>query len=372
MKQDRNIHILPTDKPSRLHLESNGLKLSRLQYTLVTQHIYITSDEALPYDNSIFDSGAFYHRDPLGDVHIITKHTFKPNPHFCRRIILTTDQDLIKDGVQEIPDEFLEWFVKNPSCKSVEVKYSYPTIDDEGDGSISEGYWLLIIPEENKIYRECPNGCRGKLSYLISNNECLCSCGTKWNIETNKIIIPKEEPKQVCVQCDGNGETVFSGTYSSQKKCDVCNGRGYVSSETIKQAEEDLNLIKSLQEPIQETELDAYYRNGIGGAKQETTLEELAERLKGKELFKESNDRARETLSEIKSSEQETLEEYIKNYNELPNGGFKTYVGGYIDGAKWQAERMYSEEEVMEMFHNLSMHLPLHYEFLVKEQFKKK
>jgi hypothetical protein len=32
----------------------------------------------------------------------------------------------------------------------------------------------------------------------------------------------------------------------------------------------------------------------------------------------------------------------------------------------------YSEEEVMEMFHNLSMHLPLHYEFLVKEQFKKK
>ena len=41
-------------------------------------------------------------------------------------------------------------------------------------------------------------------------------------------------------------------------------------------------------------------------------------------------------------------------------------------GAKWQQERSYSEEEVMDMFHNLSMHLPLHYEFLVKEQFKKK
>ena len=34
--------------------------------------------------------------------------------------------------------------------------------------------------------------------------------------------------------------------------------------------------------------------------KQET-LEEVAEKLKGKELFKESNDRARQTLSEIKS-----------------------------------------------------------------------
>lgn len=35
-------------------------------------------------------------------------------------------------------------------------------------------------------------------------------------------------------------------------------------------------------------------------------------------------------------------------------------------------EEMYNEEEVMDMFHNLSMHLPLHYEFLVKEQFKNK
>jgi hypothetical protein len=35
-------------------------------------------------------------------------------------------------------------------------------------------------------------------------------------------------------------------------------------------------------------------------------------------------------------------------------------------------QKGYSEEEVMDMFHNLSMHLPLHYEFLVKEQFKNK
>ena len=40
--------------------------------------------------------------------------------------------------------------------------------------------------------------------------------------------------------------------------------------------------------------------------------------------------------------------------------------------SKFQQEKSYSEEEVMDMFHNLSMHLPLHYEFLVKEQFKKK
>jgi flavorubredoxin len=39
---------------------------------------------------------------------------------YCK-IILTTDGDLIKDGVQSIDDEFLEWFVENPSCEEVEV-----------------------------------------------------------------------------------------------------------------------------------------------------------------------------------------------------------------------------------------------------------
>ena len=43
-----------------------------------------------------------------------------------------------------------------------------------------------------------------------------------------------------------------------------------------------------------------------------------------------------------------------------------------VNALKVKLERSYSEEEVMDMFHNLSMHLPLHYEFLVKEQFKKK
>lgn len=37
-----------------------------------------------------------------------------------------------------------------------------------------------------------------------------------------------------------------------------------------------------------------------------------------------------------------------------------------------QDSTKYSEEEVMEMFHKLSMHLPLHYEMLVREMFKKK
>jgi hypothetical protein len=44
----------------------------------------------------------------------------------------------------------------------------------------------------------------------------------------------------------------------------------------------------------------------------------------------------------------------------------------FIEGTKWQEQRMYSEEEVMDMFDKFSMYLPLHYEFLVREMFKKK
>jgi hypothetical protein len=142
----KNIHVLPTEKPSRLCYDRDDNLLfapnAGFTYGDGKQHLYITSDEKLPYDSSIFNSGAFYHRDPVGDVHIITKHTFKPNPHFCKRIILTTDQDLISDGVQSIDDEFLEWFVKNHSCESVEV------VHHEVSLVIDDTIYKIIIPQE--------------------------------------------------------------------------------------------------------------------------------------------------------------------------------------------------------------------------------
>ena len=60
----------------------------------------------------------------------ITSYDFK--------IILTTNKLLIKDGVQAIDDEFLEWFVKNSSCKRVEIRY---TVDFNSKA-------VIIIPKE--------------------------------------------------------------------------------------------------------------------------------------------------------------------------------------------------------------------------------
>jgi hypothetical protein len=71
----------------------------------------------------------------------ITSYDFK--------IILTTDKLLIKDGVQAIDDEFLEWFVNNQTCESVEVEkvkiinYAFPR-------SVYDKYKIIIPSEEPK------------------------------------------------------------------------------------------------------------------------------------------------------------------------------------------------------------------------------
>lgn len=118
----KNIHLIATDKPSRLHSYKGVLNLAAGEFVaptivkndLINLNIYITSDEEIKVGDWYFNNTGsaiekLQNRLPSGGV-------------FCKKIILTTDQDLIKDGVQAIDDEFLEWFVKNPSCESVKVK----------------------------------------------------------------------------------------------------------------------------------------------------------------------------------------------------------------------------------------------------------
>ena len=67
-----------------------------------------------------------------------------------KEILLSTDTELQKNGVQAIDDEFLEWFVKNPSCEFVDVE-----VDEYRDTSISDtevfiDYKIIIPKEESK------------------------------------------------------------------------------------------------------------------------------------------------------------------------------------------------------------------------------
>jgi hypothetical protein len=80
-----------------------------------------------------------------------------------KKVILTTDPDLIADGIQAIDDDFLEWFVKNSSCEwvEVEIKPMFPM------------YSTFIESIDNPPFYG--------------------------NLE-RKIIIPQEEPKQETVE----------------------------------------------------------------------------------------------------------------------------------------------------------------------------
>jgi len=116
----KNIYILPTNKPSKLHLWTDEigtrLELCELEYshTRNTQHIYITNDEEIKEGDWI----AY----PNLKNWVPVKYLGGDLVGVEKKIILTSDQDLISDGVQAIDDTFIEWFVKNPSCERVEVK----------------------------------------------------------------------------------------------------------------------------------------------------------------------------------------------------------------------------------------------------------
>jgi len=155
-KTMKNIYVLPTDKPNRLYLFEERLILGDLVTVVfknsgaVNQNIYITSDEEIKEGDYVINSAALY----------VFQHYFAEGNLYkeCKKIILTTDQDLIKDGVQAIDDEFLEWFVNNPSCEDVEVDtYVHST---ENASTILYG---AIIPKE--IGFKVENGKRTKTFY---------------------------------------------------------------------------------------------------------------------------------------------------------------------------------------------------------------
>jgi hypothetical protein len=185
----KNIHILPTDKPSRLcyDKDDNLLFAPNAGFTVADgkQNIYITSNEEIKEDDWVYN--------------IASKTKFKATKHLIdllndpnvtlttnKKIILTTDQDLIADGVQAIDDEFLEWFAKNPSCESVEVEKTFVT--NSGLGHLEHA----VLNSDFKVLEVFAN--IPQYSYVVGRVTIL---NTYEYVTNYKIIIPQEELKQL-------------------------------------------------------------------------------------------------------------------------------------------------------------------------------
>jgi hypothetical protein len=144
----KNIHVLSTNKETRLFTSNSELTLAGYPVTTFKtgKHIYIINSEEIKEET--------YFLEPINNSVLKLKDNsdklIKSIFPTCKKIILTTDQDLIKDGVQSIPDDFLEWFVKNPSCEEVEVEDVYKTFLNGDKRSVSNfrNRYKIIIPKE--------------------------------------------------------------------------------------------------------------------------------------------------------------------------------------------------------------------------------
>lgn len=193
----KNIHVLPTDKPSKLFIiEGKIFKYHKPQQgdgiKIINVNVYINSDEVIRvgdwYINTFVSE-----REQIPQTHTEKKQLINHQKDYrfkyCKKIILTTDQDLIKDGVQSIDDEFLEWFVKNPSCEEVEVEKGCVLYDFK---------YKIIIPKEEPKQETLEEFINSQPYYGSCTTEYLegIEIGAKWQQEQDKNKYSEEDLKE--------------------------------------------------------------------------------------------------------------------------------------------------------------------------------
>jgi hypothetical protein len=335
----KNIHVLPTDKPSRLIIQNgNKLILGNEEYSIIEnrQHIYITSDEEIK-------EGDWHYNLALNSVE---KTTNFDNGLLQEKIILTTDGDLIKDGVQAIDDEFLEWFVKNPSCEEVEV-LRCPI----------EGLYTIIPKEEPRILTvEAFN--KAKISYKEPKTKCYCGhttycdCGPEQHVDFINSNID-EFDKALKLSKQETLEESFSNT-DIEPTIDENGNMHYDFKATMKQKQ-----IMSFGEYLERSKK-------LLKQNEKETFEEKLAKIVSKEPSKfwaESDERARireekkqhlidmmrndEELGLYDEPKQETLEEAVfRKYKRSILDKDSKLRNAFIEGAKWQQERLCDSEVI--------------------------
>jgi hypothetical protein len=166
----KNIHLIPTDKLSRLgrFIDTNNLFLRTTNDIPRGEdiNIYITSDEEIKEGDWVYSEtknkvckvtgvSKWSHKDDYS-IDLDNENYYIHNS-YGKKIILTTDQDLINDGVQAIDDEFLELFVKNSSCE--EPKPRHQQIIDAVGGEDRFRKIAGIKPKQEKLEQAAEKWC---------------------------------------------------------------------------------------------------------------------------------------------------------------------------------------------------------------------
>jgi hypothetical protein len=207
----KNIHILPTNQKSKIFFNHNK-GFEKYQFSkepfvngltnTSNQNIYITNDEEIKegiaeWGFDLYENKIFF---PVNNWKGLTKGRYK-------KIILTTDQDL--DGVQAIDDEFLKWFVNNPSCE--EVRTYLTKVLQSGNPTFYKDVYKIIIPKEEskqetleEAAERFANECNSYDAKLIADG---VEFGAKWQQENScehNYILTAEQGHRIikCINCN--------------------------------------------------------------------------------------------------------------------------------------------------------------------------
>jgi hypothetical protein len=150
----KNIFLISSDIPVRYYGNH-----------YVNQNIYITSGDKFVCDEYVTDGIEVIRASSklVNAQSLVDRRDWK-------KIVLTTDTKLIEDGVQPIIDNYLEWFVENPTCEEVEVIKEYFWEDT------FRGY-SLRLPKQGTVEEEPKCSCKVGEPY---NNTC-CKVHGKLN-----------------------------------------------------------------------------------------------------------------------------------------------------------------------------------------------
>jgi len=210
----KNIHVIATNKPIKnvgdlvkdqygdIHIftKNDGKEYGK---TTTKLNIYIASNEEIKEGDWVY--------------HYASHKMFKYDGNgLCvevEKIILTTDQDLIKDGVQAIDDDFLEWFVKNPSCEEVKVERTVNDYWKKLQLHYEFNYKIIIPQEEPKqeTLEEAAEKYWAKQPY----NQDAFEEGAKWQQER---MYSEEEVKDIVEQTI---EKFYKHRYSDKTKSEM-------------------------------------------------------------------------------------------------------------------------------------------------------
>jgi hypothetical protein len=206
----------------------------------IGKELFITSEKEIKEGDWVLNT----------NTNSIAKYTGHGSMDWWVKIILTTDVDLIKDGVQAIDDEFLEWFVKNPSCEWVELDVDL----SKHNGQFQTKYgWKIIIPQEEPKQIKC---------YCGHTTYCDCSPLEESKQETledvNDTIVPIKK-----VTIDELLKEYGKNLTESEFK--ILNNKINIKQETLEEAAERIlaNNIDGLRDALQDDDLFFFYKDVI-------------------------------------------------------------------------------------------------------------